>query len=77
MTLVLEVTPEQERQLEAEAARDGLSLRDWALRRLLGEEEGLFSDPDLPAITAEEFRQYVPVSIAGRPLSETLIDDRR
>jgi hypothetical protein len=36
MTLTLELTPEQERQLQTEAERSGIPLSDYILRRLLG-----------------------------------------
>ena len=37
MTLILELTPEQEQRLHDEAAREGLNTQEYALRRLLGD----------------------------------------
>ena len=36
MTLILELTPEQEAELQAQADRKGLPLHDFALQRLVG-----------------------------------------
>ena len=47
MTLILELTPEQEQRLSREAASKGIDTQTLALRRLFGEEEAEWSGPSL------------------------------
>jgi hypothetical protein len=49
MALTLDLTPEQEHRLQVEAARSGLPLTEYALRRLLGD----LPEKELPAPDAE------------------------
>ena len=47
MTLTIELTPEQEARLSAEAIRYGVDAQTYALRRLFGEEDSDLSGPTL------------------------------
>lgn len=47
MTLILELTPEQEQRLSREVASKGIGKQTLALRRLFGEEEAAWSGPSL------------------------------
>jgi hypothetical protein len=47
MTLILELTPDQEERLTAEAVRCGVDAQTYALRRLFSEDETSLSGPTL------------------------------
>jgi len=47
MTLTLELTPDQEARLSAEAVRCGVDAQTYALRRLFSEDEADMSRPSL------------------------------
>lgn len=38
---------------------------------------GLLSVPKLQDLDVEQYRQYQPVAVQGKPVSETLIEERR
>jgi hypothetical protein len=38
---------------------------------------GLLSVPKLQDLDVEQYRQYKPVTVQGKPVSETLIEERR
>ncbi len=53
MTLTIELSPEQEARLKAEATRNGLPMQEYALRRLLGDPTEAKADK----ATAEQRRE--------------------
>ena len=50
MTLILNLTPEQERQIEAEAHARNMDTRSYALARLLERQEETEDEEDLPPL---------------------------
>ena len=54
MTLVLELTPEQEARLEEEARSEGMPVQDYALERLMGTRV----PAPRPGSLAEAFAQW-------------------
>ncbi len=83
--VTLETVIEEVKTLSME---DRKSLR-LALNKLLSEEAkreafeqamleaGLFSEIRRPEIDVEEFRSYKPIKVEGKPVSETIIEERR
>lgn len=86
---MIEVTPEIERILQTEAKRKGLSPNKFVqivleerfstqkvskeiLREMLA--EGMISR--IPEGISDEENDFEPIEIKGRPLSETLLEDR-
>ena len=51
MSLILELTPEQERELRAHAARSGVPVSEYVVRRLLGHSP----EEQPPAMSGKEF----------------------
>jgi hypothetical protein len=73
------LTPEEQRQLRemldsVVAVPEPLSAEDELERRLL--EVGLLSEIP-PGGDLESYRRYTPVEIKGKPVSETIIEERR
>jgi len=62
MTLTIELTHEQESRLQIEAARSGLPLSEYALRRLLGAPS---------QIPAEEAERLAAIDAAYGALADT------
>jgi hypothetical protein len=63
MTLKIEITPEDE-QLEEEVHNSLL-------------EAGLVSHPRPTGLSPKDFSKFRPVLIPGKPVSETVIEERR
>ena len=89
MTMTIELAPEIEKLLQTEAARKGLSpnkivqivleekfstqrVSKEVLREMLA--EGMISH--IPEGISEAEDDFTPIAIKGKPLSETLLEDR-
>jgi len=74
------LSPDEQRQLREQL--DGLlgsppaqSAEEELQRRLL--EAGLLSEIKPRGMDAESYRRYTPVEVKGKPVSETIIEERR
>ena len=71
MTLIIELTPEQEARLKAEADEEGLKLEDFALLRLVGDKKRSPTARELLNLPKEARQRYLLAAAeAAAPLYE-------
>ena len=84
-TLTLDKVIEDVKTLPQEEIKQLRSVLDDLLERKSKEEEverllleaGLISEIKKPKRSVEAFRKYKPIKVKGKPVSETLIEERR
>jgi hypothetical protein len=77
---VKSLTPEEQRRLHEllvdEALRLSEAEKEQEVSRYLL-REGIISEIPKPDADATAYRRYTPVAIEGKPISETIIEERR